>query len=227
MRCGYTVFELVVTVLIVTVLATSIGVGFVKLLSLQERDREEAYIREKLSDLCAVYADFASIGSTFSVSSSREANIVSYRPETGGMSFETGRVSHVAYLTTAATNGTIDLNVYSFVNGTNVTSRMFSNSKNGIVSKWTRFLHGDASLLTVPSGQLDVRNVQYTITPLGVNGTDANGAPDERFVGFNVYSNAVVGNLKATAWYTYRNSKKELVLTNATVERLVRLWNHE
>lgn len=227
MRWGYTVFELLVTVLIVAVLATSVGAFFAKLLTLQEKDREEAYVREKLADLCAEYADLASIGSSFSISSSGKENIVSYRDETGGVSLESGRVSRVSYLTMAATNQTMDLNVYSFVSGTNLQTKIFSDIKNGLVSKWTRFLRGDASLLTIPTEKLDVKKVECTMTPLGVYASGTNFIPDDDFSGFNVYSDASIGNLKITAWYTYKNNHKETVLTNATVERLVRLWNHK
>lgn len=227
MRLGYTVFELLVTVLIVTGLATVVGSFFVKLLTIQEKDREEAYIREKLSDLCAVYADFASIGSSFSIESSGNANIVSYRQETGGVSFETGRVSRVAYLTTATTNETMDLNVYSFETGTNILTKIFSNIKEGLTSKWARFLNGDASLLITPAGELDVKKVECAVIPLALYANETNYVSDVAFNGFDVYSNASIANLKVTAWYTYKNSHRETVLTNASVERLVRLWNHE
>ena len=57
---GYTVVELMVTIVIVAVLAATLGMFFVKLLRIQEREREEAYIRERLADICAAYADFVS-----------------------------------------------------------------------------------------------------------------------------------------------------------------------
>ena len=112
---GYTVVELMVTIVIVSVLAATVGMFFVKLLTIQEREREEAYIRERLSDICGVYADFISIGSSFSTATnlSDQATVVKYRQETGGVSLETGLVSRVAYLTSLmnTTNKTIDLNI--------------------------------------------------------------------------------------------------------------------
>lgn len=225
MRRGYTIFELMVTILVVTALAAVVGAFFVNLLTIQERDREEAYIRETLADMCANYADFTSLGSAFSIANL--ANIVSFRQETGGLSCETGRVSHVAYLATATTNSTMDLNFYSLSTNSSKTCRIFSNLKNGLVSNWARKLNGDASLLDLPTSKLDVRSVICTLTPLGVKESDAGYVSDSKFIGFNVYSNAAFGNLKIEAWYTYRNSRRESVLTNAVVERLVRLWNHE
>lgn len=224
MRCGYTIIELMVTILIVAALATAVGTFAVKLLTIQECDREEAYVREKLADICANYADFASIGSTFSVSTSGRENIVAYRLETGGLSLETGRVSRVAYFTTATTNQTMDVNVYSLQQGKR--SKIFYTEKEGLASKWARILSGDASLLTLRTGQLNPLEVICTIKPLGIVAADRGFVPDENFAGFNIYSNAAFANLEVAAWYTYKNSRGEMVLTNAVVERLVRLWNH-
>lgn len=226
MEKGYTVFELIVTVLIVVVLAATIGMFFTNLLTIQEQDREEAYVREKLADLCAIYADFASIGSSFSISSNSNANIVSYRLETGGISFETGRVSRVAYFTTATTNRAMNVDVYSLQHDGR--SLIFQNEKAGLTSRWDRVLSGDVSLLIQPTGKLDVKSVTCTITPLGIPPSDhVYGVPDENFVNFNNYTDTCIGNLKVEAWYTYKNSRRELVLTNVAAERLVRLWNHD
>lgn len=224
MRSGYTIIELMVTIVIVTALAVTVGTFFVKLLTIQERDREEAYVREKLADLCAVYSDFASIGSSFSINSENGASIVSYRQETGGLSFETGRVSRVAYLTMVTTNQTMDLDVYAFKYGER--SLIFHNEKENLVSKWARFLSGDASLLTLPTSKLDVKKVTCALTPIGTSLDEIYKVPDGDFIDFNVYSNAALANLRVEAWYTYKNGRRESVMTNAAVERLVRLWNH-
>ena len=131
---GYTVVELMVTIVIVSVLAATVGALFVKLLTIQEQEREEAYIREKLSDICGAYADFLSVGS--SISTSNRTTLVTYRHETGGVSLETGIVSRVAQLTssTNATSKAIDLNVDVFESG-------------GLVRKFSRSMSGDAPLI--------------------------------------------------------------------------------
>ena len=114
---GYTIIELMVTIVIVSVLAATLGVAFVKLLNIQEREREEAYVREKLADICGEYADKLSIGSSI-ISTSTNATIVKYRQETGGVSLETGLVTRVAYLSLqlSPTNDTVDMGIFSFEN---------------------------------------------------------------------------------------------------------------
>ena len=107
---GSTVVELMVTIVIVTVLAASVGTFIVKLLTLRENDREDAYIREKLIDVCGTYADLLSVGS--SINTNGPGMQVTYRQETGGVSFETGVVSQVTSLISDVTNGIVKLNVY-------------------------------------------------------------------------------------------------------------------
>ena len=100
---GFTVVELMVTIVIVAFLSATVGTFVCKLLTIQERDREEAYIREKLTDICGAYADFLSIGSSISSTTgvSNQETVVKYRSETGGVSLETGIVTRVAYLVAA------------------------------------------------------------------------------------------------------------------------------
>lgn len=153
---GYTIIELMVTIVIVSVLAATVGTFVVKLLMFQEKDREEAYIREKLVDICGIYADFLSVGSSVSV----ETNLmtkpmsVTYRREVGGVSLETGTVSRVTSLDASldASTGTVKLNVYG-IEGTNIVERLF------------RTMNGNASLIPL-SGNL----VNCTITPLNGKG---------------------------------------------------------
>ena len=115
-RWGYTLVELMATITIVAVLAATVGMFFARLLSLQEREREEAYIRERLAEVCGVLADDLSVAASFGtrIRPVEQDIIVAYREETGGVSLETGRVSRVAQLvlTTSATNRAAALNVY-------------------------------------------------------------------------------------------------------------------
>ena len=67
-RSGVTLVELLTTVLIVSFLSLTVGVLAVNLLNIQKQDREEAFIREKLVEICGEIADIVSVGSTFSIS---------------------------------------------------------------------------------------------------------------------------------------------------------------
>ena len=203
-KSGYTIVELTVTIAIIAFLAVVGGVFLIRLISIRERDREEAYVRERLSDLCGAYADDLSVGSSFSRSNRTE--IVMYRHETGGVSLETGRVTRVAFLTssTNALNRSVDLNVYSFEQG--ALSRTFA-----------RKVYGDATLIPLV-GSNRVSLVSFKIQPL--NGTIFED-------GDNWTSDSALGCLEAVAQYDVKNSEGELEKKTVTVKRVVRLWNRE
>jgi len=154
-RSGYTIVELMVTIVIVAILAATVGVLFVKLLTIQEQEREEGYVRETLSDICAVYADFMSVGSSISnISASVNSDfIVTYRHEAGGVSLETGRVTHAAHLISRekVNDGTLDLGVEAFESG-------------NLAPKFWRNLRGDASLIPLVGDQ-----IRCGLTPLNTN----------------------------------------------------------
>lgn len=133
-RSGVTLVELLTTLLIVSFLSLTVGVLAVNLLNIQEQDREEAFIREKLVEICGEIADIVSVGSTFSVSNGIIE--VVYRQETGGISLETGMVSRVARFC-AATNsfaGNYDFSIYQNVTG-------------NLVRAISRNVRGDAPLI--------------------------------------------------------------------------------
>lgn len=147
---GSTVVELMVMIVIVTVLAASVGTFIVKLLTLRENDREDAYIREKLIDVCGTYADLLSVGS--SINTNGPGMQVTYRQETGGVSFETGVVSQVTSLISDVTNGMVKLNVYGL-------------ELEESILKYVRQANGNADLIP------QVGNiVSCTVTP--INATD-------------------------------------------------------
>ena len=147
-RCGYTIVELMVSLVVVTVLAGTIGMFVVKLLTIREREREDAYIREKLTNICAAYADFMSIGSSFSTNG--QEIVVMYRQETGGVSLETGIVSQVTSLVTVlnTNNWAMDSFAYGLESGSNVL-------------KLVRNANGNAPLIPLVG---DI--VSCTITPI-------------------------------------------------------------
>lgn len=208
-RDGYTVVELLVTIAIVSVLAATVGMFIAKLLRIQERDREEAYVREKLADVCGAYADAMSVASSFGtrmnpLTGGTEMR-VDYRRETGGVSLETGKVTRVAHLTSEVnvTNRTVDLKVFGF-------------EQRELVEKLSRIARGDALLLPL-AGDM----VSCTIRPLNVDGDPAQDA-----TGFAM-SDAALGYLQVTAKYIVRNDDGQPEVRTVSAGRVVRLWNRE
>ena len=205
-RWGYTVVELMVTIVIVAVLAATLGMFFVKLLRIQEREREEAYIRERLADICAAYADFVSVGSSFhtSTNSVNALTAVKYRMETGGVSLETGRVTKVAYLTTMMnlTNRTVDLDIYS-------------QGPEGLNRKFSRGMNGNAPLIPLLGDMVScmITPLNYTKTEIATNGYET--------------TDAALGWLQVSAKYEVKNDDGEKETKTATAGRVVRLWNRE
>ncbi len=194
---GYTIVELMVTIVIVACLVAVVGYFLVKLLRLQESEREEAYVREKLVEICGNYADAISVGTSFStnkINSSTLQTIVNYRLEAGGVSLETGTVTRVASFASSLTNGTIALDVWGY-------------KQLEWTNKLPRTANGTALLLP-----LDSKLVSCTITPLPRNAE---------------LTNAVLGSLKVAADYKIEDENGELVTKRVTVERVVRLWNRE
>lgn len=209
-RNGYTIVELMVTIVIVSVLAATVGVLFVKLLTLQEQEREEAYVREKLVDICGTYADYLSIGSSISTLTNQvdRSVVVKYRQETGGVSLETGVVSHVTHLISSMNtdNKTLDLNTYALKFGE--LERNFSRSANG-----------NASLIPLAGAIVDC-----TITPLNVGYLKSD--EESRFAGFQT-SDAALGYLQVSARYQIKNNHRGIEVRTASAGRIVRLWNHK
>ena len=206
---GYTVVELMVTIVIVSGLAATLGALFVKLLTLQEMDREEAYIKERLVDICGNYADYLSVGSSIS-SNEYNTYIATYRRETGGVSFETGRVSRVAQLMSLNTISketglkTIDLNACENI-GTQ------------LVSKFARTLRGDdlplinindLKELTISDDKI---NIYCSLTPVNANEIE----------------DSALCNLAVVAQYEAIYDKGERTNKTVRAERVVRLWNRE
>ncbi|MGN0844998.1 MAG: prepilin-type N-terminal cleavage/methylation domain-containing protein [Kiritimatiellia bacterium] len=198
-RRGVTVVELMATLVIVSVLAATVGVLIARLFGIQEREREEAYIREKLADACGVIADFVSVGS--SLAWSNRLAVVQYRQETGGVSLETSLVSRVAYLTFGTNSMThaLDLNVFGSESGQ-------------IVRKLSRTMRGDAHLLPLAGEIIRVQITPLSATPLAAE----NAEPD-----------AALANLEVAARYEIEDESGQPAVRTAKVERVVRLWNHE
>ena len=206
LRRGLSAIELMVTICLVVIIAAVVGVFLVKLLRIQEQEREEAYIREKLADICAIYADYMSVGSSFHINTNSVDPIllIKYRQEAGGVSLETGRVSRVAYLTAKVNTksedeiGAMKLDI-------------FSRDPEGVTKRHSDSLNGNASLIPLLGNV-----VSCTITPLKNHWTNSNEKTD-----------AALGLLSVSAKYEIENEHGELAVKTATVERVVRLWNRE
>ena len=215
-KCGYTIVEMMVTIVIVSVLSATVGSFVVKLLTLQEQEREAAYIRERLVDICGIYADYLSIGSSITNdTSSTVANFaVDYRQETGGVSFETGRVSRVVRLESSE-------RVYSALN--QLQRNLFLNaeiltSTGGLLSsEFAREFRGDDTPL-VSTKELKIKknkvDLNYRLIPLV--------SPADEF-----QVSPAIWRLEVKADYFVEKDNGVLVHTNAVVSRLVRLWNKE
>lgn len=212
-RCGYTVVELMVTIVIVSVLAATVGTFFAKLLTLQENEREDAYIREKLVDICGACADALSVGSTLGTyyTPSNHEMVVKYRQETGGVSLETGVVSRVAYLTLslAATNRNVVVGVDGFDRG-------------ALVRKLTRQINGDADLIPLLG-----RLVSCTITPVNANNAVLEQLDgDIRSLNYAT-TDAALAYLEVKAQYQVKDIDGEVRKKTVSAGRMVRLWNRE
>lgn len=202
-KVGYTVIELIVTMAIVAALAATVGVYFVKLLTLHENEREDAYVREKLTDICGAYADFMSVGTAFCTSN--ETVVVKCRQETGGVSMETGVVSRVVYLDSAINpyQHNMDFNFYGF-------------EKGSVSRRLSRAVNGDAALLPIVGGI-----VKCSITPLNAQKSELERAGV--LSGYQT-SDASLGYLEVSARYEIEEDGKFIAKT-ATVGRVVRMWN--
>lgn len=221
-KLGFTVVELMVTIVVVMVLSASVGVFFAKLLQFQENEREEAYVREKLTDICGAYADAMSVGAGIvtytNLLDKTQGIIVKYRQETGGVSLETGIVTRVVYLASSLnpTNKVVNLDVFGISSG-------------NLDLKLSRHAQGDAALLPLVGDMMSC-----TITPLGTMSSLPNcesvGEYDaencSKMVPNSVFQNVDVGLgwLEVKARYKAKNDD---VPKTVTAGRVVRLWNKE
>ena len=107
-RKGFTVIELMITILIVVILTVSFGGALSGLLCLHEKDREEGYMREKLAYICGEFADYFSLADKvgrFMDENGKAVYAAGFRMEADGVSYETGKVVKVSNIYVSATNG--------------------------------------------------------------------------------------------------------------------------
>lgn len=107
-KFGFTIGEMLITMLITTIVATLFALGISRLLKVEESNRQEGYIRERLTMITSSYADYLSMGSSLALAEGPNHTKVyqTYFPmETGGVSFETGKVVRVVGMATSVSNG--------------------------------------------------------------------------------------------------------------------------
>lgn len=201
---GFTIVELMVIIVIVVVLSTTVGMFVVKLWTLHEKDREEAYIREKLVEICGIYADYLSIGSSISTNKTNPRIVAKYRQEAGGVSLETGRVSRVVQLNSF-------VNSYEVLPGkTNTTLGVKTYDANGCPRNLEDEFQGDDTPLVLAKNLKIKENrvsLSCGITP--------------------VRDEPALWMLRVVAEYMVENDKGGVDHKNVWVERVVRLWNRE
>lgn len=202
MRRGMTLIELLVTMLIVTIVSVMFGFYFVKLLNIHEDEREMGYVRERLVDICAAYADYLSIASSIRNITDYSFD-ADYRQETGGVSLETGRVSRVTHLNTYldSSAGRMELNIGRIVT-------------NEFVSGFSRKLRGDALLMNMTNDLVLVRRAGIPEAML----TRLNGTSDET---------ASLFYLMVSARCKCEDDNGNAKYRYVTAGRIVRLWNKE
>lgn len=108
MRCGFTIVELMVCIVLAVILAASVGPSAVKLLRVVESSREEGFMREKLATIAGVYADWLSLAQSYVVTNmANGVKVISadYPVEMDGISFETNNVCKVTACHSAVSNG--------------------------------------------------------------------------------------------------------------------------
>ncbi len=106
---GVTLVELLVVVVITSIVAVGLSFAVSTSLSFSQKYREEAYVRERLCDVLERVSDYLSLANEASVSNG--VWTARYRMETGGMSFETGRVCRVSGTVYSVTNMNMDVKI--------------------------------------------------------------------------------------------------------------------
>lgn len=108
MRCGFTIVELMVCIVLAVILAASVGPSAVKLLRVVESSREEGFMREKLATIAGIYADWLSLAQSYVVTNmANGVKVISadYPVEMEGISFETNNLYKVTACHSAVSNG--------------------------------------------------------------------------------------------------------------------------
>lgn len=108
---GVTLVELLVVVVITSIVAVGLSFAISASLRFNQQYREEAYVRERLCDVLERVSDYLSMANAAPVSNGVWSGSAQYRMETGGVSFETGRVCRVTGTAYAVNNMNMDVEI--------------------------------------------------------------------------------------------------------------------
>lgn len=108
---GVTLVELLVVVVITSIVAVGLSFAISASLRFNQQYREESYVRERLCDVLERVSDYLSMANAAPVSNGVWSGSAQYRMETGGVSFETGRVSRVTGTAYAVNNMNMDVEI--------------------------------------------------------------------------------------------------------------------
>ena len=106
---GVTLVELLVVVVITSIVAVGLSFAISESLRFNQQYREESYVRERLCDVLERVSDYLSMAKA--ASGTNGVWSAQYRMETGGVSFETGRVCRVTGTAYAVTNMNMDVEI--------------------------------------------------------------------------------------------------------------------
>lgn len=108
---GVTLVELLIVVVITSIVAVGLSFAISASLRFNQQYREESYVRERLCDVLEWVSDYLSMANAASVSNGVWSGSAQYRMETGGVSFETGRVCRVTGTAYAVNNMNMDVEI--------------------------------------------------------------------------------------------------------------------
>jgi len=158
-RRGTTITELMVTMLILAFVVAALMPFVVSIMKIREDERESSYVRERLADISSILADFISMGNSFAASD----DIVDFRfrPETGGVSLETGTVTHVTYFRTSSESSGGKLDIGAFQTEFGVPSEAYSRCFRGRDVSFSTFTNEIRCVFT-PFAQSALGELQLT-----------------------------------------------------------------
>lgn len=111
-RAAFTIVELLVVTLIVTILAVSVGQMIAAALTLEQQYREESDVMESLADTMAYVERYVSLANNLTTNGNGVA-VATFRMEAGGVSFETGHWTRVSQSAIMLTNNVLGCQITS------------------------------------------------------------------------------------------------------------------
>lgn len=194
---------MMICIVLVVILAVSIGPSAVKLLRVHESSRQEGFIREKLSMLASRYADWLSLSESVVATAENGVDVIHayYPDEMEGVSFETNNICKVT-----ACHSVVSNEIVQSGQGARVVRRwhVWFDTKDSRFPDGKRDLTFDCDALLehAEAGILDVY-----VTPLNV--------PIVNYCQLSILATNRFWNAKHDSYS----------IKTVSTERLVRLWN--